>query len=101
MESNVFKTVPEPFLPGAVVLLGTLGLGLVAVVAAFAVDPLGPPVVLLIWTFFLGGLLLTFVPGRTRSLGIGLVIAGAALPLGAFTWLWVVVSLGVLGGSVT
>jgi len=97
MESNAFNSAGDR---------GELGvaagaIGLLAVVVAFALDPLGAPVVVLSWTLLLGGLALAIVPGRTRPVGKGLVFAGAALPLAAFLFLWVAVSFGVLTGSVT
>jgi len=100
MESNAFNSVE------ARAGRGELGfaagaLGLLAVVVAFVMDPLGPPVVVLSWALFLGGLALAIVPSRVRAIGKGLVFAGAALPLAAFVFLWVVVSFGVLTGSVT
>jgi hypothetical protein len=39
------------------------------------------------------------VPGRPRAVGFGLALAGAIAPFTVFLWFWVVVSVGVLGGS--
>jgi hypothetical protein len=100
MESNAFNSAHGRtdrgelgFAAGAV--------GLLVVVVVFVLDPLGPPVVVLSWALFLGGLGLAIVPSRLRAIGKGLLFAGAALPLAAFLFLWVVVSLAALNGSVT
>ncbi|WP_156391196.1 MULTISPECIES: hypothetical protein [unclassified Nocardioides] len=97
-ELNAFETDREPLVPGSVVTLATVAVGLVAVVAAFAVDPLGPLFVLLVWGFVLGGLVLAVLPGRARHVGVGLAFAGAAVPVAAFLFLVVVISGGVLFG---
>src|SRR6478609_3631855 len=98
VELNTFEPVAEPYVPPAVVTLSTVAVGLVAVVVAWAVDPLGPPFILVTWGFFLIGIALAVRPGRTRSVGVGLTVAGAALPGGAFLCLWVVVSVWALCG---
>lgn len=90
MESNTFKN-------GS--LAGALAVGLALMAGAFVIDPFGRPVVMVSWCFVLGGLMFASVPGRPRAVGFGLALAGAIAPFTVFLWFWVVVSVGVLGGS--
>lgn len=98
MELNTFGTRQEPLVPTSVVTLATFGVGMVAVVAAFVLDPAGPSFVLVTWGLFLGGLALALGSSRTRPVGIGLTVAGLAVPLGLFAFVWVAASGWMLFG---
>lgn len=87
--------------PRTSVLLCGLVVGLVAMVATFAVRPFGAPVAAASWCSVLGGLMLASIPGRTRPFGLGLAIGGVAPPLLLFLWLWLAWSAAALGGSVS
>jgi hypothetical protein len=104
VESNAFKTALGPAAAdesGNGTLLATVAVGLIAMVAAFVVDPFGRPVVMVSWAFVVGGLVLAVVPGRARSLGFGLALAGVIPPFAFFLWLWGILSVAVLGGTVS
>ena len=98
-ESNTFKNAGAgPFSDG-VATLSAAGLGMLAMVLVFAVDPFGPAVVVLSWLLIWAGIAIAVMPGQRRPIGPGLLFAGAAAPVAVFLWLWVVVSVGMLGGS--
>ena len=103
MDSNTFKTA-DPATGRASgsrrALVGAVGAGLVALLATFALDPLGEPFVVVSWVLLTGGLLCALAPGRARSCGLGLAIAGAAPALLLAFWFWLAVSVGVLDGSI-
>ena len=98
MESNTFKSTEMS--ARAVLLCATLA-GAAVMGAAFLVDPFGPPVVLVSWCFLLGGLALAIPPPPVRPFGLGLALAGAIPPLFVFLWIWLIVSVGMLNGSIS
>jgi hypothetical protein len=99
MEPNAFNSTQVGAETGPLgVLAGAVGV--VVVTVAFVADPLGRPVVAASWALLFTGVVLAVLPSRLRPVGKGLVFAGAAVPCAAFAFLWVVVSFGVLTGSI-
>ena len=96
MESNTFKTADAGLILYCAALTGVVVMG-----AVFVLDPFGPPVVLVSWCFLLGGLALAILPRPMRPLGLGLALAGAIPPAFVFLWIWLIISVGMLNGSVS
>ena len=83
-ELNAFNHPPATF--------GATAVGLVAIGCAFVVDAGGATFVALSWLLVIGGVALTLGPSRLSPLGPGFVVAGAAIPVAVFCWLWVTYS---------
>lgn len=96
MDSNAFKTSHDGTDWRDVTVLSATASGVLAVAVAFLVEPFGRPFVATSWLLVLAGTVLALHPGPTRWWGTGLVVAGLALPVAAFCYLWVAVSFGVL-----
>jgi hypothetical protein len=81
-----------------VATLVAVAAGLVAVVGVLAGMGISAPFVVVVWSLMIVGLVLALGSDRARPVGVGLLVAGAAIPVAATVWLWIAVSGGVLLG---